>query len=472
MQSRRDFMKLALAGGAALALPRPAWALADAVAAREPFQVPLRIPRVLRPSRSTDGRDYFVTTMRPAQRRILPGKRTPVWSFDGAFPGTTIKVTRGREAVVRRINNLDVPVTIHLHGGRVPASSDGHPLDLIGPGGHKDYVYPNDQEAATLWYHDHTHHRSSRNVYKGLAGLYVIEDPAEEELNLPRGEYDVPLVLQDRRFRRNGSFKFEDSHDDVFGRVFLVNGRPAPFFKVANRKYRFRILNASNSRGYELALSSGEPLVQIASDQGLLATPTPAATIPLWTGERADVVIDFSKYPVGTRVVLGDRQDRADPASAKPLVAFDVDREEADDSSLPMAFRPIQRLLPVGAVEREFQLEFDFDKQRWEINGKAFDPDRIDVRPRLGDTEVWTFRNLSQVTHPMHVHLVRFQVLDRNGLPPDPGEMGWKDTVRVGPSEVVRVAMTFEGHTGRYMFHCHNLAHEDHSMMGQMKVVE
>lgn len=470
MQSRRDFLKAALAGGAALALPRPALALADLVAAVEPFSVPLRIPRVLKPVRSTDDRDYFVTTMRPARARLLPGKRTPVWSFDGTFPGSTIKVTRGRTAVVRRINGLDVPVTIHLHGGRVPAPSDGHPLDLIRPGHHKDYVYPNEQEAATLWYHDHTHHNASRNVYRGLAGLYVIEDPAEAELNLPSGEYDVPLVLQDRKFRRNGSFKFTDDHDDVLGSVFLVNGRPQPYLKVANRKYRFRILNASNSRGYELALSTGEPLVQIASDQGLLSMPAPAASIPLWTAERAEVVIDFSKYPVGTRVVLNDR-DPDDPASVTPLIAFDVDREEADDSSLPAMFRPIQRLLTVGAVERELALEFDFDKQMWVINGKTFDPNRIDFRPRLGDTEVWTLRNLSQVTHPMHVHLVRFQVLDRNNLPPSAGEMGWKDTVRVGGSEVVRIAMTFEGHTGRYMFHCHNLAHEDHSMMGQMKVV-
>ncbi|HEX2293813.1 MAG TPA: multicopper oxidase family protein, partial [Actinomycetota bacterium] len=295
-------------------------------------------------------------------------------------------------------------------------------------------------------------------------------DPAEEEYGLPSGKYDVPLVLQDRSFRRDGSFRFRDSHDDVFGRVFLVNGRPMPFFEVANRKYRFRILNASNSRDYQLALSSGEPLIQVASDQGLLAAPTPAATIPLWTAERADVVVDFSKYPAGTRVVLGDRRDAADPASATPLVAFDVVREEADDSSLPAMFRPIERIL-TPTVQREFELEFDLDRQMWEINGKTFDPDRIDVKPRLGDTEAWTFRNLSSVTHPMHVHLVRFQVLDRDNLPPDMNEMGWKDTVRVGPSEVVRIAMTFEGFTGRYMFHCHNLAHEDHSMMGQMKVV-
>ncbi len=471
MQSRREFLRMTLAGGAALALPRPALALAgSASGAIEPFQVPLRIPPVLKPVRSDGNRDYFETTMRYAHRRLLPGKRTRVWSFDGSFPGPTIKVQRGREAVVRRTNHLDVPVTVHLHGAKVPAASDGHPLDLIRPGGHRDYMYPNDQDAATLWYHDHTHHNSSRNNYMGLSGLYVIEDPADEEFNLPGGEYDVPLVLQDRRFRRDGSLKFRDDHDDVLGGVFLVNGRPAPFMKVANRKYRFRILNASNSRGYELALDSGEPLIQIASDGGLLQAPAPAATLPLCTAERAEVVVDFSKYQIGTRVVLGDRRDPTDPASLVPLVAFDVEREEDDPSSLPMTFRPIPRLV-TGSVERTFELSRNFDTDQWEINGKPFDPKRIDVRPRLGDTEIWTFNNLSSTMHPMHVHLVRFQVLDRDRLPPSPGEMGWKDTVRVGPSEVVRVAMTFEGFTGRYMFHCHNLAHEDHSMMGQMKVV-
>jgi FtsP/CotA-like multicopper oxidase with cupredoxin domain len=470
MQSRREFLKMAAVGGTALALPRPFSAPAHAAAAPEPFSVPLRIPPVLKPVRRDGSRDYFETIMRPARVRIIPGKRTPAWTFDGSFPGPTIKVTRGREAVVRRINQLDVPVTIHLHGGRVRPSSDGQPLDLVRPGERKDYVYPNDQAASTLWYHDHTHHRSSRNNYMGLNGLYVIEDPADEEFNLPSGEYDVPLVLQDRRFRRDGSFKFRDDHDQVLGTTFLVNGRPTPYLRVANRKYRFRILNASNSRGYELALDTGEPLTQIASDGGLLSAPVPAATIPLWTAERAEVVIDFSKHAVGTRVILGDRRDPADPASLVPLIAFDVDREEEDTSALPMMFRPIQRMF-TGSVQRSFALSHNFDTNQWEINGKPFDPKRIDVEPRLGDTEVWTFTNQSSTTHPMHVHLVRFQVLDRDNLPPAPGEMGWKDTVRVGPSEVVRVAMTFEGYAGRYMFHCHNLAHEDHSMMGQMKVV-
>ena len=467
MASRREFLKMAGALGAS-GLLRVDVALAG-VSNREPFQVPLRIPPVLTPTRR-DGRDYYAMVMRKATRQIIPGTSTRIWSFDGAFPGPTIKAQRGREVVVRRINRLHVPTTIHLHGGRVTPENDGQPLDLINPGRHKDYVYPNEQEAATLWYHDHTHHHSSRNNYMGLNGLYIIEDPAEEELNLPKGKYDIPLVLQDRSFRRDGSFRFRDHRDHVRGHVLLVNGRPMPFLKVANRKYRFRILNASNSRGYNLTLDQMRPLVQIASDGGLLPAPAPMVELPIWPAERAEVVIDFSQFPVGSQVVL-QHTNRDDPTASRPVMRFDVEREETDDSSLPQAFRTIERLIP-GGTERQFDLSFDFNRNRWEINGKGFDPRRIDARPQQGTTELWTFRNLSTATHPMHIHLVQFQVVQRGNLALSPGEMGWKDTVRVDPSATVQVAVQFpKRYRGRYMFHCHNLAHEDHSMMGQMKVV-
>jgi FtsP/CotA-like multicopper oxidase with cupredoxin domain len=423
----------------------------------------------MKPTATRDGRDYYEMTMCQARAQILPGKRTPIWGFNGRFPGPTIKARKGRPIIVRRLNRLNVPTTTHLHGGKVRPKSDGQPMDLIYPGEHKDYFYPNQQDAATLWYHDHAHNHTSRNNLMGLAGLYIIEDEDEDELNLPKGKYDIPLILHDRSFKPNGSFRFKDDPDAVRGSTFLVNGRPTPYLKVANRKYRFRILNASHTRGYELALDSGQPLVQIASDGGLLPAAYPAPSIPLWPAERVEVVIDFSAYPAGSKVVLLN-QDPSDPGSTKPIMRFDVVQEEQDPSSLPVVLRPAERLMN-GSVEREFALSFDFDTQQWVINGKPFDHHRIDARPRLGDTEIWTFRNDSSVTHPMHIHLVKFQILERSNLALSPGELGWKDTVRVDPSTTVRVAMTFEGYTGRYMFHCHNLAHEDHSMMGQMQVV-
>ena len=467
MVDRREFLKMAGVIGAAGALRLDrAFAAADA----QPFRVPLRIPPVLKPVRSADGVDYYETTMRRARVEILPGKQTPIWSFNGQFPGPTIKAKRGRAVVIRRYNRLHVPTTTHLHGGRVRPESDGQPFDVIRPGASKRYVYPNEQNAATLWYHDHTHHHSSRNNYMGLSGLYIIEDDDEKSLNLPSGRYDIPLVLQDRSFKRDGSFRFKDSHNGFFGDTFLVNGRPTPYLKVANRKYRFRILNASNTRGYRLALDNGEPLIQIASDGGLLPAPQPSVSIPLWPAERAEVVVDFSKYPLGTRIVLQHLADPADPASARPVMRFRVAREEQDNSSLPALLAPIAPITQ-WSVEREFVLTFNEFTHNWEINGKPFDPSRIDARPRLNETELWTFRNNSNWIHPMHIHLVQFQVIHRSNMQLSPVELGWKDTVRVDAASSVSVAARFDGYTGRYVFHCHNLAHEDHSMMGQMRVV-
>lgn len=466
MVSRREFLKIAGVVAAAGTLRVPT-ALA---ATGAPFAVPLRIPAVMEPYSRKNGADHYEVIMRNARARILPGARTPIWSFDGAFPGPTIKARRDRPVFVRRINRLDISTSIHLHGGRVSPANDGHPTDLIAPGDCKRYFYPNDQDGATLWYHDHTHHHSSRNNYMGLSGLYIIEDPDEADLNLPKGRYDIPLILQDRSFRSDGRFKFKDHHTSVIGDTFLVNGRPTPFLKVANRKYRFRLLNASNSRGYNLSLDPALPLTQIASDGGLLQAPVPTASLPLWPAERAEVVIDFANLPLGTNVTLHDL-DPADPTASQPVMRFEVEREETDDSSLPQTLASIDRVDPLGK-ERIFDLGFDFNRNRWEINGKGFDPQRVDARPQAGSTEVWTFRNQSSETHPMHIHLVQFQILQRSDMNIAPGEMGWKDTVRVDPSSTVQVAMRFpKEHKGRYMFHCHNLAHEDHSMMGQMHIV-
>ncbi len=473
MPSRREFLQVTALAGAALALPLD-WIEVLAGEARvRPFRVPLAIPAVMKPVRRDEDRDYYEVTLRKARASILPGKHTTIWGFDGRFPGPTIRARRGRPIVIRRRNQLDVPVTTHLHGGKVPWRSDGHPILSFAPGESYDYYYPNTQEATTLWYHDHMHGKSARNNYMGLNGFYIIEDEEQDEHNLPKGKYDVPLVLHDRSFKKDGSFEFKDKVNDLLGDVYLVNGRPMPFFKVANRKYRFRILNASPSRGYRLALDSGEPLVQIGSDQGLLAAPSPAPEIPIWPSERVEVVIDFSKHPVGTRIVLQDRADFTDPTGARPVMQFRVDREEQDTSSLPPVLRTIERLVPgPDTVEREFVLSKDLDTNTWLINGKRFDHSRIDIRPRLGETEVWTFVNRSSMAHPMHVHLVRFQILERSNALIPPGELGWKDTVRVDASATaVRIIMRFEGFTGRYLFHCHNLSHSDHGMMEQMRIV-
>lgn len=461
-------MEVGAAAGAALVLPRGG-SSAEAAGGVPLFAVPLAIPPVLEPVRSEGGRDYYEITMRAARASILPGKSTPIWGYNGRFPGPTIKARAGREVVVRQINRLRIPTTIHLHGAHVRPRSDGYPLDTIAPGDHKDYFYPNDQLGATLWYHDHTHHHTSRNVYKGLAGFYLIYDDAEDELDLPKGRYDIPLALQDRSFKRDGSFDFKDNVDGVRGDTFLVNGRPTPYLKVANRKYRFRILNGSNTRDYTLALDSGMPLTQIASDGGLLSAPYTTQSIPLWPAERVEIVVDFSAYPVGSSVVLIDKGGDL-PTQGRPIMRFDIDREEADPSSLPPILRPVERMA-AGPSTREFRLTFDPHSGLWLINGRPFNRNRFIAKPRRGETEIWEFNNASRLTHPIHIHLVQFQILDRNDRPPLPGEAGWKDTVPVHTGDRVRVAMRFRQYTGAYVFHCHNLAHECHSMMAQMKVL-
>jgi spore coat protein A len=459
---------LAPSGSAAM----PGDGLVDDVAPSPPvvpFQAPFRTPPRLTPTRADAETDYYEVTMRPAVVEILPGRRTTIWGFNGEFPGPTIRARSGRRVVVRQTNDLpDAKPSVHLHGGHVEPGSDGYPTDAIAPGTARDYVYPNRQIASTLSYHDHEMGRVGPNVNMGLFGAYLIEDDVEASLNLPSGAYDVPLIIQDRAFGVDGSLRYSpDMMEGSSGDVILVNGAPQPRFEVANRKYRLRILNASNARPYGLSLSSGQSFVQIASDGGLLPRPVRRTTIPVFPFERVEVIVDFSEVPVGSQVIL---RNELDAGRTGQVMLFDVVRQEADPSSLPSELRPLERLAEGSAsATRDFTL--DMDKMSWVINGQRFDPARIDAFPRLGSTEIWRFQNRSMMAHPIHIHLNMFQILDRNGAPPSEAESGWKDTVAVGPDETVRLIVRFTDYPGLYMVHCHNLEHEDNAMMAQFEVV-
>jgi spore coat protein A len=436
-----------------------------------PFQAVFRTPPVLKPARVDAHTDYYELTMRPAALEILPGWTTTVWGFDGQFPGPTIKARSGRRVVIRQTNQLpDAKPSIHLHGGHVEASSDGHPTDVIATGKAKDYVYPNRQIASTLAYHDHQMGRTGPNVYMGLLGAYLIEDEFEAALDLPSGDHDVPLIIQDRAFRLDGSLLYSpDMMEGALGDVVLVNGVPQPRFEVANRRYRLRILNGSNARPYELSLSSGQLFMQIATDGGLLPHPVARTTIPLFPLERVEAVVDFADVPVGSQVVL---RNELDQGRTGLVMRFDVKRREKDQSRLPTTLRPLERLEEASAqTRRDFKLGMNMaGGMGWTINEQRFDPARVDASPRLGATEIWRFVNDSGMSHPMHVHLDMFQILDRNGAPPADSDAGWKDTVAVGPRETVRVLVRFTDYPGRYLIHCHNLEHEDNSMMAQFEV--
>jgi putative cell wall-binding protein len=311
-------------------------------------------------------------------------------------------------------------------------------------------------------------HLAPENVYRGLAAFYLLENDAEDALGLPSGARDVPLLLQDRTFAADGSLVYDASaHNGFIGDTLVVNGVASPFFQVQATRYRFRLVNGANARSFEVALANGDILTQVASDGGLLPAPASVASITLAAAERAEFVIDFAKYGVGQELVLVDKRS---PADAPGLLRFDVTAAGAGSQPPPATLRTITPL-DQGSVTRDVVLSIDATGV-WLINGRAFDPARIDYFPRFGTDEVWRVRNDSTFVHPFHTHLVMFQVLDRNGAPPPPVERGWKDTVRVSPGETVRLVTRFDGFVGTYVFHCHIFEHNEHSMMAQFCVVD
>jgi len=434
----------------------------------DPFQVDLPISPVLRPVASTPKLDQYVVTMKPGTANILKGLPTPILGYNGIFPGPTVRATRGRKVEVRQINSSGRPLNVHLHGGVTEQNSDGYPLESIPNNDERTYHYASAQRGATLWYHDHSHGDTAVTLFAGLAAFHIIRDPNEDQFDLPQGDYDVPIMLQDRAFNADGSFRYRVNVDLGFrGDTLLVNGAIAPRMRVERRLYRFRILNSSNARPYTLALGNNRQFIQIASDGGLLPKPVVQTSISVQPAERVDIVVDFRQFGVGSEVIL--RNTVGEP-STTAVLRFDVVKGGAEEARVPKTLLPMEELPPVNA-QRGFPLTFHgLGTAQWQINGQGFDPNRIDARPRQETSELWTFSNFSQRTHPMHLHGYHFQVQSVNGKPPAPGDAAWKDTVAVLPGSTVTIRPYFDYFPGKYVFHCHAAEHGDMSMMGQMQV--
>lgn len=499
--TRRNAMILAGAmgfgisvGGSALVPGRPRPRLLKSRARLpEPFTVPLPKPPVavaLEESR-------YVLTQRAEAREILPGLRTVVWGYDGLFPGPTIEASVGRPVKVTVRNELAAPTVTHLHGGVTAPESDGYPTDLLMPRGgapvvhahsmrdaraqvrlgERDYVFPNAQSAATLWYHDHRMDFTGQQVWRGLAGFYILRDPAEDALPLPRGEKEIPLMICDRSFDADGSFLYPsiagamgvepEYMGGVLGDVVLVNGAPWPVLEVANTRYRFRVLNASNARRYRLELTGGAEFVQIGSDAGMLAAPVAHGTLPIAPAERFDVIVDFARCPVGSKVILRDRDA---PDALANVMCFRVTRAEKDETRIPERLGPGFELPNARLAEKNLRFAYGFMEhgEGWLINGKPFDPARMDASARSGSYEIW--RVTTDFHHPVHFHFAQFRVLTHSGHPTR-YDSGWKDTVDLGPGQGAHLLMRFGRGQGRYVFHCHNLEHEDMAMMGNFEVI-
>jgi spore coat protein A, manganese oxidase len=484
------------------------------------FVDPLPIPEIARPQgqRPSPADAKQSVPLYRIQAQVIASKihrhlpPTKFWSFGPSTPGPTFDTRAGEALLVEWVNALPnqhflpidhtihgaeedkpaVRTVVHLHGAKTGPESDGYPENWIVPGKSSLYYYPNQQDAAMLWYHDHAIGINRLNIYAGLFGAFFIRDTVEEALNLPKGKYELPLLLYDRLLTREGQLLYPVSPTpespwvpEVFGNAILVNGKLFPYLAVEPRSYRLRLLNASNARSYHLSFANEAPFHQIGTDQGLLPAPVPLTELEIAPGERADLVIDFGEHR-GAQLILKNE--------AFVVMQFRVSSGKAIETSpLPPTLRPVRKIPESQAVTTRL-LTLD------EFVNKAGNPAMlllnashwklpVTEKPLLGSTEIWTLINPTNDTHPIHLHLVRFQILDRQSYepwlfqtkrqlhftgppqPPEPNEAGWKDTVRAYSRMVTRIIVPFEGFTGRYVWHCHILEHEDNEMMRPYEVI-
>ena len=442
--------------------------------------------------------------------RDLPATR--LWCYGACSPGPTFETRGGQGLFIEWANELparhflpvdhtlhgaeatkpEVRGVVHVHGAKAPPESDGYPEDWYAPGGSRTYFYPNCQDAAALWYHDHAMGINRLNIYAGMFGLFLVRDDADDALDLPKGPYEFPLVICDRLLRQDGQLDYPVSGDparpwvpEVFGNVMLVNGKAFPFLNVEARKYRFRVLNASNARFFHLALSNGRTFHQIGTDQGLLPAPVALERCLLAPGERADLIVDFTGHS-GEQILI--------ESDSFAVMQFRVGASRSSDTSrLPATLRPVPKMAETAAVRTRALALTETKNMAGEsmamlLNGTPWHAP-VTENPTLDSAEIWSFINTTDDSHPIHLHMVRFQILDRRrfepffyqttgevrytgpATPPAPEEAGWKDTVRADPRMVTRIIVRFEGYAGRYVWHCHVLEHEDNEMMRPYDVI-
>jgi FtsP/CotA-like multicopper oxidase with cupredoxin domain len=441
---------------------------------------------------------YYQVRMRRGIAQIIPGVETEIWGYEGTWPGPTIRARAGEPTIVRQFNDLDRETSVHLHGGHQEAVSDGYPLDLIAPGAFRDYGYPQlaagnepGQSLSTIWYHDHAVDITAENVYHGLAGFYLVRDDLESTLiadgRLPADEFDLPLALQDRTLNPDGSLYFDPlNHDGFLGDLFCVNGAAQPFVRVRRRQYRLRILNGSTARVYMLRLSNDAPLLVVGSDSTLLPAAVAAQRILLGPAERADVIVDFRNAPPDLfleNIAVqtdgrgpGGTAQRPDVAvPGVPQLRFVVNEATESDPVRIEAGDPLRPVVRIHADDITTTRRFEFNRDRgaWTVNGQFFDPYVPIATPRIGEPERWILANNSGGWwHPIHIHQELHQVQSVNGRVPPPLLRGNKDTTLLGPNDVAEVFIRFREFPGRFVFHCHNLSHEDMAMMARFDVME
>lgn len=477
---------------------------------------------------------------------LLAGQETKVWSFEAtlleggdtsmqeladSYFGPVIRVKKGQKLRIRFQNKLPEESIVHWHGLHVPEEFDGHPKDVIGSGETYIYEFQVLNRAGTYWFHPHPHGRTGPQVYNGLAGMLIVTDGEEEKLSLPTGEFDIPVVIQDREFDEQNQLVYLDQGrmDRMMGflgnRIF-INGNPEQTLSLkAGCAYRLRLLNASNSRFYKLAWSDGTPVTVIGKDGSLLDKPKNMPYIMLAVAERMDLWVDLKNKPVGAEItmkslpfsagmmnmgMMGGMSSSIPLGSEYPIMKIVLDEMGTNDYELPANLAVFNKIDPSEAINQNNPRSFKFFMQRmqWTINGRTWETTGVadEETVRLNTTEIWELingsagmmgnggmmggkgmmgnkgmmRGMMQMPHPIHLHQVQFNILERDVSNIDPSvwesvkdgfiDEGWQDTVLLMPGMKIKIIMSFKDFKGLFPYHCHNLEHEDMGMMRNYKI--
>ncbi len=463
-----------VAVGGAVAILAVLWfALPVSTVGKLAFEQPLAVPPLAESHVDAQGRRVFELTAQAGTTELLPGELVETWGFNGPYLGPTLRASRGEEVMVNVTNDLDATTSVHWHGMHLPSEADGGPHQPIEPGDTWQPSWQIDQPAATLWYHPHPHGETEAHVARGLAGMFILDDPDSAVGAVLPHEYgvdDVPVIVQDK------DIDGDRIQTGSLGADVLVNGTYGPYLEVSTERLRLRLLNASTKRVFDFGFSDDRAFTLVASDGGLLPESIRRDRVTLSPGERAEMVVDLT---AGEDVVLrsyapdlgsnflserfGGGADQFD------VLQLRAAEQLASSPSVPQELAPAPDLPIEGAATRDFVL------RGREINDKPMDMSRVDEVVELNTTEVWEVSNADGEYHNFHVHDVQFQVLTVNGRQPGAGMSGWKDTIFMPPGRAVRLAMRFTDYADPdtpYMYHCHLLQHEDNGMMGQFVVVE
>jgi len=449
---------------------------------------------------------------------------TPMLRYNNQELPPVIKAKRGQEMTLNLNNGLSEDTTIHWHGFKIPGDQDGNPDRPVAAGTNMTYSFTMDQQASPLWFHPHPDMKTASQVYKGLAGLFLLSDSITDGLEannqLPTGENDIPVIVQDRQFAgavtdATRALVYNENTMGTLGDTVLVNGVQLPKLAVPRHKVRLRLFNLSNARTYKFALSNGAPFKQIGTDGGLLAAPLEVSSVTLGAAERASIVIDFSTFEDGEKVMLisqsftrdhmdftmssmgggmGGGMGGADTTRFFNGAVLDIMRFDVTENNVADPVATLYTALPTNAdvnsdvnvrltetdaetIELTMTLDRTLSRTAgspiFVFNGQKFDLNRIDQFITKNAKQIVSIRNVSPMPHPFHIHALQWQIIDRNGVAATGADLGWVDTILVNPGETVRIIGQFEEiNTGDYMFHCHILEHEDSGMMGFFRVLE